>query len=371
MVASQYRVLLICLSSAFGGAEVRVLTQANALQGLVASCRIAVLENSPLHKRAVSEGLAVEVVAYKRSDPRLLFALYRIIRQGHYNIIDAHNVQSIFWGHLAALLARAKGRVATIHSDYGREYPGLKGKFYEAVLWLNRFIAKHAIHVTDVLYEKALRRGKTDHNSLIYNAIPIPPAPYQRHTMGLRTEFGYTDTDFIIASIARLKPVKGHKYLIEAFAYLRDLPHVKLLIVGEGPLHEALGKQIADLQLQEPIQMAGFREDIPEILKMVDCVCMSSLSEALPYTLLEAAAYARPLIATKVGGMASLLEDGKTAVMVPAQDAHALANAIRYLVEHPTEATQIGLAAYTMVQASFSVDTMIEHILNVYRKALD
>jgi glycosyltransferase involved in cell wall biosynthesis len=369
-MAHPYRVLLVDLAQAFGGAEMRVLTQARAMQGLVEKCAVAALKGSTLHEHLTSEDLPVEVISSSRSDPRLLLELRRIIKQNRYQIVDAHNVQSIFWGHFAATLAGAPGRVATIHSDYGREYPGLKGSAYEGVLWLNRFVVKQYINVTEVLQEKSERRKDGHRAMLIHNAVPVPPDPYDGRLSSLRQHFGFSEGDFIVASIARLKPVKGQKYLIDGFAQLNDLPHLKLLIVGDGPLLDELTRQVRSLGLENRVHFAGFRKDIPGILQAVDCVCMPSLSEALPYTVLEAASYARPLLVTKVGGMATLLQDGKTAIIVPPQDATALAKGIRQLVQNPEQARQYGIAGYELVRTSFSVDLMMQKILEVYERAL-
>ncbi|NDJ86729.1 MAG: glycosyltransferase [Chloroflexi bacterium] len=369
-MARDYRVLLVDLAKGFGGAEVRVLTQAGALQGVVQECKVATLQGSVLHARLQEEGLPHEVLTVSRSSPRLLLVLRGLIQRGGYQIVDAHNVQSILWGHLAAVLAGARGRVATIHSDYGREYSGLKGRFYEAVLWLNRRVVRQIINVTEVLQQKSEQAGDGHRSTLIHNAVPVPPHPYEGQNTQLRNELGVTETDFVVGKIARLKPVKGHKYLIEAFTHLSDRPDIKLVIVGDGPLEAELKAQVEALSLQERVVFTGFRTDIPQVMQAVDCVCMASLSEALPYTVLEAASYARPLLVTEVGGLATLLANGETAIMVPARDPQALAEGIRRLVEDPGMARQLGVAAYEMVRDSFSVDVMLESILEVYDQAV-
>src|SRR5215467_13598584 len=97
-----YRVLLVDLARSFGGAEVRVLAQAEALQSVVASCSVAVLEGSELHKRLQALDLPYEALSTSRASPQIVFALRDIIRRGGYQVVDAHNVQSIFWGQFAA-----------------------------------------------------------------------------------------------------------------------------------------------------------------------------------------------------------------------------------------------------------------------------
>jgi glycosyltransferase involved in cell wall biosynthesis len=99
-------------------------------------------------------------------------------------------------------------------------------------------------------------------------------------------------------------------------------------------------------------------------------MCLASLSEALPYAILEAASYARPLLVTEVGGLKTLLKHQDTAYMVQAQSAESLAQGIRWLATHPQETQQLGLNAYQMVKTKFNVDVMIQQILKVYEKAL-
>jgi glycosyltransferase involved in cell wall biosynthesis len=361
---------LVDLAKTYGGAEVRILTTAVGLQTAVAHCRVATLEGSALHARLQAEGIPCEVIRAGRASPRMLLVLRAIIRRGHYQIVDAHNVQSIFWSHLAARLDGAKGCVTTIHSDFGKEYPGFKGCLYECVLRLDRLTRPRYINVTDVLQAKATAQGLANRSSLISNAIPVPATPPAARNEALRAEWDFAPGDFVVGIVARLKPVKGHKYLIEALAQLADLPHVKLLILGEGPLRHDLEVQARDSAVAERVHFAGFREDIPRILPMLDCLCMASLSEALPFAILEGAANALPILATEVGGMATLLTDYKTARLVPAQNSLALSEGLRWMVNYPVAAHQMGLAAYDMVKQSFGVDKLIEKTLQVYDQVL-
>lgn len=370
MEKRSYRVLLVDIAQSFGGAEVRTLTQARALQQAVAGCTTVTLSGSQLHQRLEAENLPCIPLSIGRGDPRLILALRRIIRAGGFTVVDAHNVQSILWAHLAAVLARAPGRVATIHSDYGAEYSGVKGLLYEGVLRLDRLLAREFINVTEVLQAKADRQGFADRCTLIHNAVPVAAEPWTGSDLALRAEFGFDPDDVVAGIVARLKPVKGHRYLIDAMTQLDDLPQIKLLVVGDGPLQTDLKAQVAALGLSQRVVFAGFRRDIDAILKAVDIVVMASLSEALPYAVLEAMSYARPLLVTRVGGMATLLNDHETALLVPSQDAAALADGLRWLATHPDAARDLGLAAYDVVRQTFSVDTMINSVLAVYDRAL-
>lgn len=365
-----YNVLLVNLARSFGGAEVRVLTLAAALQDSVANCTVAVLKDSALCKRLEKAGLPFVAIPAGRSSPKLLPTLRTIIREGHYHIVDAHNVQSILWGHLGAFFAGAKGRITTVHSDFGAENPGLKGKFYESVLLINRVFARQYVNVTEVLQAKSERQGLGGHASLIPNAVPVPePMPVGIDYL-CRSQWGFDRGDFVVGIVARLNAVKGHTYLIDALAQLDNLPCVKLVILGDGPLRADLEAQVNERGLAHRVCFAGFREDITSLLPALDMVCMASLSEALPYAVLEAASYARPILATAVGGMATLLEDHETALLVPPRESTALAQGIRWFYAHPEEAKRIGENAYHMVRERFSVQTMVEKTLHIYDESL-
>jgi glycosyltransferase involved in cell wall biosynthesis len=156
--------------------------------------------------------------------------------------------------------------------------------------------------------------------------------------------------------------------MIEALSQLED--HVKLAIIGDGILRATLEEQVKQLNLSERVHFTGFQDDIPKILQELDCLCMPSLSEAMPFTILEAGAYARPIVATRVGGLATLLKDGETALLVAPEDPSALAAAILQLQKQPEQKEKLALAAYEMVKQSFSTEKMVSEIMTVYRRLM-
>lgn len=364
------RVLLVDLAHGFGGVETRVCSQAEALQGRVEHCAVAVTRESPVHRRLRASGVNCEPISASRTDPRLLVELWRVIRRGRYHLVDAHNIQSIFWGHLAALLAGARGRVTTVHTNYAEEYTGIRRIAYSAVARLMRAVTSQYVQVTGILHAQAESAGYGARSTVISNAVPIPETPFGEKDLAVVAEWGWTAEDFVVAAVGRLFPVKGQSYLVEAMAQLQDLPRVRLLVVGDGPDRADLEGRVASLGLGGQVRFTGFRQDVSRILRGVDCVCLPSLWENLPYAALEAAAYARPIVATAVGGVPGVFRDRQTALLVPARDAGALAAAIRCLVESPAEARRVGGAAYEMVRGSFSTEELLRKTLRVYEHAL-
>jgi glycosyltransferase involved in cell wall biosynthesis len=233
-----------------------------------------------------------------------------------------------------------------------------------------RAVTSQYVQVTAMLHAQAETAGYGARSTVISNAVPVPETPLAEKDPSVVAEWGWTADDFVVAVIGRLFPVKGQSYLIEAMAELQDLPRVRLLVVGDGPDRATLEGRAASLALGEQVHFTGFRQDVSRILRGVDCVCLPSLWENLPYAALEAAAYARPIVATAVGGVPGVFRDRETALLVPARDPGALAAAIRRLVDSPAEARRLGEAAYEMARGSFSTEELLRKTLRVYEHAL-
>ncbi len=360
--------LIIDLAKRFGGAEVRVQDTAALLAKRGMPYAVAVLNGSPLHRRLTAANLAALPVPYPRSDPRTAIFLARAIRRGGFSVVDAHNVQSQFWGFLAAKFARVP-LVATVHSAYRLEHGGSrKGMAYEAVLKLLNTADTRFIAVSEAV-ETYLRGAgiPAEKIALIHNSLR-PPAESPATPPDFRRELGWGDDAWIVAVVARLEPVKGISHLLDALAAVHDThPRLRLLIIGDGRERAALEARTQSLGLAEIVHFAGFRNDVSEILPQCNAFCLPSLSEGLPYALLEAAAQKLPLLVSEVGGMATLLEHRRTAYFAPLADSTALAEGLRWLADNPAPAAEIGAAAFRLVNEKFNPDEMIRRVLAVYR----
>jgi glycosyltransferase involved in cell wall biosynthesis len=363
-------VLIVDLVKGYGGAEVRVLDMAKALHGRCPYAVVA-LAGSPLHRRLEAAGLAALPVPYRRGDPRLLFFLRRAIHWGGYRVVDAHNVQSQFWGHLAAAMAgQSVRRVSTVHSAYRLEHAGsLKGRAYEAVLRLNAWLGARFIAISAGNYDYLQTIGVPQARiALIHNSLQAPEASARSRDLPLFQSLGWEEGAYVVTVVARLEPVKGHTYLIEALGRVAGRqPRLRCLIVGEGRARAALEAQVREAGLEDRVHFAGFRDDIPELLGASDAFCLPSLSEGLPYALLEACAYRLPLLVTQVGGMAELLAHRHTAYLVPPADPAALAEGLTWLIEHSPEAAGMGQAAFDQLRQLFSPEDMVSRTLEVYQ----
>ena len=360
-------VMIVNLSKRYGGAEVRVIDMAAAFHGRLLYS-VAVLKDSPLHQRLDEAKLNVLPFSFSRGDPRILFSLIKAIRKNSYKVIDTHNSQSQFWGILAAYFEGLPVRVTTVHSSYRSENIGLKGRLYEQVLKLNARLKSHFIAVSQSVYDYLVETGVRKENiSLIYNSIKLPEGHPGPKNFSLRESFGWDKDACVVIAVGRLEPVKGIRFLIDALSkVIRVRPNVRCLIVGEGRARQSLEGQVKSLDLGDYVYFAGFRRDVSELLSGSDIFCMPSLSEGLPYAMLEASAVGLPLLVSEVGEMARLLKDGENAVFVPPGDPEALAKCLIRLIDNPEDASRLGMAAFSMVRRKLSIKELITKTLEVY-----
>ena len=185
--------------------------------------------------------------------------------------------------------------------------------------------------------------------------------------MNVREEYWFPPHSLIIGNIAALVPHKGQKFLIDAAAIVvREIPEARFLVLGEGELHASLEHQIKHLHLAQHVVLAGFRADVLGVLKGLDLFVLSSVTEGLGTSLLDAMAAERPVVATRAGGIPEVVADGETGLLVPPRDGVALAAAILEMLRDPARRQRCGAAGLARVRERFTVDRMVDQTLDVY-----
>lgn len=176
---------------------------------------------------------------------------------------------------------------------------------------------------------------------------------------------------FVLGTVGRLDAVKNQRALLALLAARPDSPagRLRLVIVGDGPLHGELERQAAELGVQDRLWLAGNRDDIPALLRGLDLFVLPSLGEGISNTILEAMASGLPVVATQVGGNAELVEDGSTGTLVPPDDAGALEQAVAHYMNNPQTTTAHGQAARRGVEQRFSMEAMVSAYQALYGAA--
>jgi len=175
----------------------------------------------------------------------------------------------------------------------------------------------------------------------------------------------------VVGNVAALVPHKGQKVLIDAAAIVvRKMPDVRFVILGEGELRQTLERQVKDLGLDRHVFLPGFKADILGLQKSFDVFVMSSLTEGLGSSMLDAMACGTPVVGTRAGGIPEAIDDGRTGLLVRPNHADELAAAIMRLLADSTLRQRLGAAGRAHVEAEFSVDKMVEGTLAVYERRL-
>ena len=175
----------------------------------------------------------------------------------------------------------------------------------------------------------------------------------------------------VVLNVAALVPHKGQRHLIDAFAdVVRVIPDARLVILGQGELHDALTRQVHHLGLDKHVLLPGFRTDVLSLMKTADLFVMSSTMEGLGTSLLDAMACARPIVATSTGGIPEVVVHEETGLLVPPRDPDSLADALITLLRDDALARQYGAAGYERVHRRFSVEHMVRETVAVYETML-
>lgn len=236
---------------------------------------------------------------------------------------------------------------------------------------LNKKIIAVSHSVKNSLIKQGIAANKIE---VIYNGIDIQDFQPRRSKQEIYREFSLKENGRIIGIIGRLSSAKGQKELIlAAKIVLKHYPDIYFMIVGEdleyaGRYKKELLRLTQDLGISDRVIFTGFQEDIPSIMNAFELFCLPSCAEGLPMVILEAMALKKPVVATPVAGIPELIQDGLTGMFVPIGNIDSLAAAILFLLNNPDVARKIGESAYENVKQHFSLEKMLNRIMQIYEQ---
>ena len=173
----------------------------------------------------------------------------------------------------------------------------------------------------------------------------------------------------LVGNVAALVPHKGQRHFIEAAALVvRQVPDARFVIAGEGELRPSLERQIREHHLEKHVLLAGFRPDVLSLHKAFDIFAMSSITEGLGTSLLDAMAAAKPIVATATGGIPEVVVNDSTGFLVPPRDHGAMAGALVRLLKDPALRQRMGQAGRARARQRFSAERMLQQTLRVYQR---
>ena len=300
----------------------------------------------------------------------------RMIAEEGFELVHTHGSRANLAG---AILRSTCGRpvVSTIHSDYRLDYMGrpAAAATYGVlnVLALRRI--KYHVGVSDAMRDLLIsRRFPRETTFAIYNGLDFSREPkrHDRAAFCARVGANVAPGDIVVGAAARLDPVKDLATLVRGFAAAREgHPELKLIIAGEGPERPALEALAEELGVRGAVTLAGWLDDMEEFYSALDINSLSSLSETFPYALTEGAAYRLPTVASAVGGIPRLIEDGKTGFLFAPGDWEKLGARLAQLASDPGLRERLGAAVHERAAREFSVEATCREQRAVYEEILE
>jgi glycosyltransferase involved in cell wall biosynthesis len=256
--------------------------------------------------------------------------LYLYLRRKRVNVMQTFSHYSNIIGPIVARLARTPVVVTSERMSLAHSNSGIR---FANRLVSNSGCVTHVICVSDAIRNACTRGVRNPAKfSTIANGVETERFAIdltELELAAIRSDLGVAGKRFVLTTVGRLHPQKGHRYLIEAVpSILAQFPETVVLVAGEGALREEIEEQIARAGLNDAVRLIGARQDMPRIYAITDILVLASLWEGMPNVALEAMAAGVPVVATNVDGTGEAVLDGETGLLVPPTDPPALARAI-------------------------------------------
>lgn len=300
--------------------------------------------------------------------------LIREFRRGRFDVVHTHSSKAGALGRVAARVAVRRAVIChtphTFAFNFAEQFSARKRQLFLAIERTLGKVTDRLIHVSESERQEGIALGIVPPERTVLIENGIDSTAYRGlDRVRVRRELGLAEGVPLIGAVGLLNEAKGHSFLIDAMARLRDDGvAARLVIVGEGALRDSLTSQIARLGLNETVRLLGYRRDVPDILAALDVFAMPSLWEGMPYGVLEAMASGLPVVASDVNGCRDLVVDGVTGRLIPARDAHALAQALRAVLADPAHARAMADAGRARVMERYSLDTMIDRHVALFEQ---
>jgi glycosyltransferase involved in cell wall biosynthesis len=298
-----------------------------------------------------------------------LGALTRLFRSLRPDVVHTHTAKAGTVGRLAARLA---GVPVVVHTYHGHVFHGYFSPAKTRVfLAIERGLARrtdHLLTVSDTVRHELLDLGVGRPEQLTVMPLGLDLRPFRQARPGaLRAELGVGPAVPLVGIVARLVAIKAHEvFLAAAAAVARQMPSSLFVVVGDGDRRGELEGLARQLGVAERTRFLGWRRDLDRIYADLDVVALCSRNEGSPVSLIEAMAAARPVVATRVGGVADLVEDGVAGCLVPPGDADALAAAIAALLGDRERAQAMGEAGRKRVDPAFGAERLVADVERLY-----
>jgi glycosyltransferase involved in cell wall biosynthesis len=302
------------------------------------------------------------------ADIKSFFKLTSILRKNKPDIIHLHAAKAGALGRIAALFSKTKNIIYNPHGGSFHKFNDRLGFLY---LIVEKLLASKNIHFIGVsdyscrLFEEVLHIPKTN-NHLIYNGIKVIESADDEEN--LRLKYSLKKDDFIILYPAMFYSEKGHLEFLNAYDRLDETinPVIKILLAGDGPLEKIIRDRVKDLKLDGTISFLGFVEKMEDYFKISNLVILPSQKEFLPYVILEAMSYSKPILATNTGAIIEMIRNGVNGELFYLNNLTSLWQRMNYFCLHKVELEQMSVNSKKILNEKFSLSGMISKTEDLY-----
>lgn len=372
LVPQRKKILHLIGGGEIGGAEELVYTLIKLTDPEQYDVHLICLCEGPFADLVSAEGFPATTIPMRhKADIKKIKDIRRYIREQQIDLVHTHGVRANLIGRPAA---KREGLpvVTTFHSvlryDYDRAWKATLARLLtmQGNHYTDKFIAiSHAIG-------EDLRQMRIDPERIqvIHSGLDTTKFKSRRDPDQLKEQLGLSPERLTYTMVARLHPVKGHRYFLTAARRLVDagIP-AQFLLIGEGISRPEIEAQVKELGLESLVYMPGYYSEVEDIYRLSDVLCVPSLMEGLGLVILEGMYFGVPIIASRVGGIPELIEDGKNGLLIPPADAEALYEAMYKMACHPELMQELAQEGRRRVQ-HFTVETMARQVEECYAQLL-
>lgn len=366
------RVFLLLTSTA-GGAGLQTYYLAKFLPKLGFDVTVGFGPGYPLDRDFDELGLPVHRFSIARTispftNARGFFQLLGFLRHNRFDIICTACSIAGLSGRVAGWLARVPVRIMVLHVYASHDQqPRFQRMVFHAIEKLLDPLTTRYVAVSEAgrAFGVENRLMAPEKIRVIANAVETH-APDASKAQA-RAELGLEPDGLVVGTLSRCEPQKGLSFLLQAAAMIRKTqPRAQFLVAGDGPLLESLRAEASGLGLGDTVRLVGW-QSTAQVLLATDVFCLSSLWEQAPMSLLEAMSVGLPVVATRVGGVPEMVDDGHTGLLVEPQDPVGLADALNRLLADGPLRGSMGQAARQRAETDFAIDKMVGRYGDLFR----
>jgi len=355
------RILLAIGSSDIGGAQIVFLNHLKelVLRGYEVT---ALLPEGPLVRLIDGENTKILITDF--ASVMTIFSIARKLRQQKHDMLNAHLTRCALMVGLANVMTRTPF-CCTLHNEI----------IHEKLNWIQRLFYPRIYRLIQRLSDGIIVNGPYMRKQFISQAgmdsakvrVIYCGLDLARHTVERPEKI--RGSVFVIGSVGRLSVEKGNIYLLEALTHLKGIDF-ECLIAGDGPSKSQLEAYVRDNGLQDRVRFLGFCANVAEIIQQLDVLVLPSLNETFGLSIVEACRLKTVVIASEVGGIPGVIQDGVSGLLVPAKDGRKLAEKIAYIHQHPEDGRKMAEAGHRFASGRFTTSIMTEETLKYYAEIL-